>query len=88
MHADAPTREEIREAFEATGLTVSSWAESRGFRRESVYAVLSGRTRGLRGEAHRIATALGLKFGPSARAAHFLAHAGEGQDHPLAKESE
>ena len=80
MNAGRATKEEIRAAFEATGLTVSGWAERRGFRRESVYAVLSGRTKGLRGEAHRIAKALGLKFEPSPRAAQVLAGAGENQD--------
>lgn len=51
----------LRHAFEHAGISVSEWADSHGFRRENVYAVLSGRTRGRRGEAHRIALALGLK---------------------------
>lgn len=52
---------ELRRAFEHAGISVSEWADSQGFRRENVSAVLSGRTRGRRGEAHRIALALGLK---------------------------
>lgn len=52
---------ELRSAFEHAGISVSEWADSQGFRRENVYAVLSGRTKGRRGEAHRIALALGLK---------------------------
>jgi len=52
---------EIRGAFADAGLTVSDWADAHGFRRENVYAVLSGRVKGRRGEAHRIAQALGLK---------------------------
>jgi len=56
-----PALNELRHAFENAGISVSEWADSHGFRRENVYAVLSGRTRGRRGEAHRIALALGLK---------------------------
>lgn len=52
---------EIRGAFADAGLTVSQWADAHGFRRENVYAVLAGRAKGRRGEAHRIAQALGLK---------------------------
>lgn len=52
---------DVREAFVNSGLAVSDWAATNGFRREDVYAVLAGRTRGRRGEAHRIAQALGLK---------------------------
>jgi gp16 family phage-associated protein len=55
------TREEVLAAFEAQGLSVTEWAAAHGFRREDVYAVLGGRTRGRRGEAHRIAVALGIK---------------------------
>lgn len=55
------TLQEVRKAFENGGVSVSDWAETHGFRRENVYAVLSGRTRGLRGQAHQIAAALGLK---------------------------
>jgi len=53
--------DDIRGAFADAGLTVSGWADAHGFRRENVYAVLSGRAKGRRGEAHRIAQALGLK---------------------------
>jgi gp16 family phage-associated protein len=55
------TREEVRSAFAAHGVTVAQWAQAHGFRTDSVYAVLLGRTRGTRGESHRISVALGLK---------------------------
>ncbi|MFM0526950.1 DNA-binding protein [Paraburkholderia strydomiana] len=55
------TREEVRNAFASHGVTVVEWARAHGFNPDSVYAVLLGRTRGTRGEAHRIAVALGLK---------------------------
>jgi len=57
------TREEILAAFDAAGLSVTDWAKAHNFRRQDVYALLSGRTTGRRGEAHRIAIALGLKPG-------------------------
>ncbi|WCM24917.1 DNA-binding protein [Paraburkholderia bryophila] len=55
------TRDEVRDAFSSHGVTVVEWARAHGFNPDSVYAVLLGRTRGTRGEAHRIAVALGLK---------------------------
>ncbi|WP_342766938.1 DNA-binding protein [Trinickia fusca] len=55
------TREEVRDAFASHGVTVVEWAHAHGFNPDSVYAVLLGRTRGVRGEAHRIAVALGIK---------------------------
>lgn len=57
---------ELREWFEANGLSVSAWAKARGFAPETVYALLAGRTRGRRGEAHAAAVALGLKALPRA----------------------
>lgn len=58
---DGPSLHEVKHAFESNGLSISDWAAEHGFRRESVYALLAGRSRGRRGEAHRIAVALGLK---------------------------
>lgn len=52
---------DVRGAFDAAGVTVADWAAAHGFRCQNVYAVLSGRAKGRRGEAHRIAQALGLK---------------------------
>lgn len=59
------TPNEVKEKFEAEGKTVSSWADSHGFPRDAVYAVLSGRTHGRRGKAHHIAVALGIKRNPA-----------------------
>lgn len=55
------TLQDVRNAFESAGVSVSDWADAHGFRRENVYALLAGRTKGRRGQAHRIAAALGLK---------------------------
>ena len=68
----ARTLAEMREAFKATGVTVAEWAEAGGFRRENVYAVLTGRLKGHRGESHRIAQALGLKAAVSEPVADLL----------------
>jgi gp16 family phage-associated protein len=57
----ARTAEEARAWFEGTGQTVTQWAQDHGFSASVVYALLSGRTRGRRGDAHRAAIALGLK---------------------------
>jgi len=57
---------DVRQAFVDAGVSVSAWADHHGFRRGSVYAVLGGRSKGRRGEAHRIAVALGLKSLPTA----------------------
>lgn len=53
--------DELKAKFDAHGLSVTDWAIQHGFKRESVYAVLAGRSRCRRGEAHRVAVALGLK---------------------------
>lgn len=55
------TLQDVRQAFESAGVSVSEWADANGFRRENVYALLAGRTKGRRGQAHQIAAALGLK---------------------------
>ena len=52
---------ELKLQFQARGETIADWAAQRGFNRSSVYAVLDGRVKGFRGQAHRIAVALGLK---------------------------
>lgn len=58
------TLSEVKLWFEAYGVSVAEWAKSRGFAKEVVYAVLSGRSRGQRGQAHQVAVALGIKPAP------------------------
>lgn len=60
------TIDEVREWFFQEGLSVAGWSRANGFRPEAIYALLAGRTRGSRGQAHRAAVALGLKRGPGA----------------------
>ena len=56
--------EEAKKRFELEGMTITSWAESRGYKPADVYAVLSGRIKGKHGCAHRIAVDLRLKPDP------------------------
>lgn len=55
------TVREAREWLERHGVTASEWARAHGFEPSIVFALLSGRTHGRRGQAHRAAVALGLK---------------------------
>ena len=55
------TLKEVREGFSDRGESIADWADRHGFKRKAVYAVLEGEHQGLRGEAHRIAVALGLR---------------------------
>lgn len=51
----------IREGFFDRGESIRAWSLARGFEPNLVYHVLTGRSKGTRGKAHRIAVALGLK---------------------------
>lgn len=57
-------RKELRAWFEAEGLPISRWALQHGFKAREVYALLAGRTTGVRGRAHEVAVALGIKPAP------------------------
>lgn len=54
-------RRPLREQFPQAGISITEWAQSNGFSRAAVYAVLNGRMTGHRGQGHSIAVALGLK---------------------------
>lgn len=59
----ATSLERVRQQFEAAGISVAAWARANHFKRMTVVDILRGRSTGLRGEAHRVAVALGLKQG-------------------------
>lgn len=68
MSQDRPsvlTRAEARAWFDASGMTINEWARANGFEPALVYSMLSGRLRGHRGQAHRVAVALGIKLPPA-----------------------
>lgn len=54
-----------KNGFYARGEQISTWAQEHGFSKDLVYSVLGGRAKGHRGQAHKIAVALGLKPQPS-----------------------
>lgn len=61
-----------RQAFRDEGISVAEWARAHGFNRMTVVDVLRGSRVGHRGEAHKVAVALGLKkAGRAANAKNF-----------------
>ena len=58
------TPDEVKAWLERHGVTIQEWANAHGFKPAVVYTLLEGRTRGTRGEAHRVAIALGMKLAP------------------------
>jgi len=51
----------VKKLFQLNGESFSDWAKEHQVNRAVLYAVLSGRCRCQRGEAHKIAVLLGLK---------------------------
>lgn len=61
-----PTEQVCREARERLahqGITAKDWATQHELNPSTVYAVLNGQKKCLRGEAHRAAVLLGIKDG-------------------------
>lgn len=58
------SRSDIKSYLESQGMSVNEWAHEQGFPPAVVYALLAGRSKGMRGIAHRAAVALGLKSKP------------------------
>jgi gp16 family phage-associated protein len=58
---DNRTAEQVAAWFRRNGITITAWAQENGFDAKTVYALVSGRTRGLRGRSHEAAVALGMK---------------------------
>ncbi len=56
-----------RERLERQGITVKKFAEENDLHVSTVYAVLNGQKKCLRGEAHRAAVLLGIKEGTVAQ---------------------
>lgn len=57
------TKEEVVAKFSAIGLSFAEFARREKFDLPLVYSVLHGRGKGLRGQSHNIAVALGMKVG-------------------------
>ena len=56
-----------RERLERQGITIKKFAEENDLHVSTVYAVLNGQKKCLRGEAHRAAVLLGIKEGTVAQ---------------------
>lgn len=57
--------EAVKARFVSEGVSIAEWARAHGFNVLTVYRLLAGRVKGVRGEGYRIAVALGLKVEPS-----------------------
>jgi len=60
---DEERRARARALFSRTGYSINKWAREAGVNPKLVTDVLAGRKKGVRGQAHKIAVALGLKDG-------------------------
>lgn len=58
---------QARQRLAALGISAKEWAEQNGLSPSTVYAVLNGQKKCLRGESHRAAVLLGIKEGVVAR---------------------
>lgn len=56
-------REQALKRLRDAGISIPAWAQANGFAPSTVKAVLYGHSQGLRGQAHKVAIALGLKSG-------------------------
>lgn len=57
------TKNEVKADFAYRGESLAEWARERGYKRRTVYAVVSGELKGGRGVSHKIAVELGMKNG-------------------------
>ncbi|MCY1435605.1 phage-associated protein, BcepMu gp16 family [compost metagenome] len=64
------TPESANAWFIRHGVCKTQWAQAMGFDRMVVSDLLRGKAKGLRGDAHNAAVALGLKADPDACEAH------------------
>lgn len=53
------------------GLSIPQWAKANGFKTSTVKAILYGHSKGIRGEAYKVAIALGIKDGVIVQAEGF-----------------
>lgn len=60
-HGAVKTPDSAKKALYAEGVTLKSFAEQNGFKYRTVSEVVRGVNKGLYGEGHKVAVALGLK---------------------------
>lgn len=74
------TPTEVRDEFRRKGISISRWAVENRLQPQTVFNLLSGHCRGLRGDAHRAAVLLGIQDGET------VARAGAPRTHLSAAE--
>ena len=57
----------VKAQFEAEGVSIAEWSRINGFNVLTVYRVISGKAKAIRGESYKIALALGLRKPPAQR---------------------
>lgn len=57
------TLDQVKKRFEREGKTLKQFSIEKGLNYRTVICVMNGVNKGKRGEAHRVAVALGLKEG-------------------------
>ncbi len=57
------TADEVKAQLSRRGISVRQWAKANDLKPTTVYEVLEGKQKGIRGEAHRAAVLLGMKEG-------------------------
>jgi len=57
------TAEEVKNNFRVLGISIAEWCRLNSFSAPICYQLLSGKKKGIRGQSHQIAVALGLKEG-------------------------
>lgn len=55
------TPTQVKQQLRQRGVTITQWAQDRGYKPSAVYRVLNGFDKANYGRAHEIAVALGLK---------------------------
>jgi gp16 family phage-associated protein len=58
------TKKAVLRDFSRRGKTIVEWAKENGYKPRTVYAVLNGQMKCLRGKGHEIAIGLGMKEAP------------------------
>lgn len=59
-------RDKARQYFVRTGKTIRQWAKDNNVSEATVYEVIAGRKKCVRGDAHLVAVKLGIKKAPAA----------------------
>lgn len=57
------TPSQVRAEFIAAGISLRAWCREHGFSYSTALDLMNDRQQGLRGQAHQVAVALGLKVG-------------------------